>query len=69
MRSRLTLLGRSDAVQSLLAVGWQDELVNDCLHRQKTDFVFPTADVCAAAAGFLRDVLTFDFLFIFKAQR
>lgn len=33
--SRLTLLGRSDAVQSPLAVGWQDELVNDCPHRQK----------------------------------
>lgn len=36
--SRLTLLGRSDAVQNLLAVGWQDELVNDCPHRQRRDW-------------------------------
>lgn len=39
--------------ESLLSVGWQDELlVNDCPLRQKADFFFPTSDVCVSAAVF-----------------
>ena len=39
--------------ESLLSVGWQDELlVNDCPLCQKADFFFPTSDVCVSAAVF-----------------